>query len=681
MERILLRHQRAPGDIIVMTAVVRDLALTYPDKYHIAVDTTFRDLWLNNPYIKPMPDKKGARIVNLTYGEYIRKAGHEKIHFLTSFHKNLFTQTGIKVPLHFPHPDLHLSEEEKKPLVSGRYWVVVAGGKNDFTTKHWVYDRYQKVIDVLREFGIHTVQIGGKGSRPAHYHPKLNNVLDLVGQTSLRDMMRVINNADGVICTITSAMHMAAALGKPCVVTGAGREEWWWEAYSKDNPGLENVRNLLPVDHKYLHTIGKLDCCSKKGCWKNKVQKSESDKSFCHYPVQAEKNQMVPLCMDLITVEKVVAAVLSYYMDGTLPLLEGMVLPDVTKPVSFVKNNEKYSLVVLRDTEETPISQQILNIEDNVVDLAKTAMNRENQKGPFLSQPKVFAGNAARMISGPAEDPTAPKLITELNKPTVNVISNFTTVTESTRFVDSPTIGGKITFFVLLYGNFADMHRRCLTAIQNTTNRKDVDLRVYCNNVCEDTSKLCTNLYNEGVISTIYQSKENKYKYPCMREMFNDEAMPIKTKWLVWFDDDTMCDVDPLWFDKMCSAINSAYIADSNFAMLGPIYHFAMQPKHADWVKKADWYRGKKFRERNGKESVNGNKIFFTTGSFWALRTDAMINSKIPDIRLSHNGGDVCIGEQLWQNGYTLKNWNGDKKTVCWSSTPRRGTSQPIFNI
>jgi GT2 family glycosyltransferase len=166
-----------------------------------------------------------------------------------------------------------------------------------------------------------------------------------------------------------------------------------------------------------------------------------------------------------------------------------------------------------------------------------------------------------------------------------------------------------------------------------------------------------------------------------MREMFHDPNNPIKTKWSVWFDDDTMCDVDPLWFNKLCSAINSNAIADSDFGMLGPIYHFSMQPKHAAWFKSADWYRGKYFRDKQGKPTVNGSRVFFVTGSCWAVKTEAIHKANIPDVRLSHNGGDICIGEQMWQNGYTLKNWNGDKRIICWSSTARRGASQPLFNI
>jgi hypothetical protein len=643
-----------------MTALVRDLALSYPGRFHIGVDTTFRELWLNNPYIKPMPEKRGAKILNLSYGSYIRKAGNEHVHFISAFHKDFKQQTGIDAPLLYPFPDLHLSEEEKKPITDERYWVVLAGGKNDFTTKHWVYSRYQQVVNALGNFGIKVIQLGGKGSHPSHFHPKLYNVTDMVGKTSLRQMMRVISQADGVICTITSAMHIAAAFNKPCVVTGAGREEWWWEAYHEDNPALKEFQHPLSVSHRYLHTMGKLDCCMKRGCWKNKVQKSEGDKSFCKYPVTAENDQTVPACMEMITTDKVISSVLSYYLDGTLPLLEGMVLPDVTKPVIFEKDSKKFYLTVIDETSD-PKTFKELAVDCTPKSYEAPAAVKINDE--FYSKSNSNSNSVKTETKTNANDQTAQ------------------TATLGTRLVDSPHIGGKITLFVLLYGPYFEMHTRCLRAIQNTTNKNNLELRVYCNNTDKRTSDLCKDLFNDGVISVIYSSDVNKFKYPCMREMFHDEKFPITTKWSLWFDDDTMCDVDPLWFDKMCSAINSACISDPSFGMLGPVYHFAMQPKHAEWIKKADWYKKKYFRDKIGKPTVNGNKIVFTTGSCWAIKTEAIAKANIPDVRLTHNGGDICIGEQLWQNDYTLKNWNGDKRIICWSSTARRGASQPIFNI
>lgn len=331
MQRLILRHNRAPGDITVMTALPRDLARAHPGRFAVAVDTPYPDLWRNNPYLVPLRENAsaGAKTVALSYGESIPLAGRgEKIHFLTAFHRDFEKKMGVAVPLTEPTPDLHLSAEEKAVKhVEGRYWVLLAGGKMDFTTKHYVYARHQKVIDVLRSVGLGVVQLGGRGSQPGHFHPKLDGTLDLIGQTSLREMLQIIANAEGVICTITFAMHAAAALGKPCVVTAGGREEWWWEAYDRRNEGLGPNRHKLPVSHRYLHTIGRLDCCRTKGSWKNKVLPTDGDKSFCSYPTPVEGGQTVPKCMDMITAEKVAESVLSYYVDGTLPPIERKDLP------------------------------------------------------------------------------------------------------------------------------------------------------------------------------------------------------------------------------------------------------------------------------------------------------------------------------------------------------------------
>jgi hypothetical protein len=129
-------------------------------------------------------------------------------------------------------------------------------------------------------------------------------------------MARLIYHAEGVICPITAAMHFAAALQKPCVVIAGGREEWWWEAYvpGKGNFGPD-LREEVQVPHRFLHTIGLLDCCRRKGCWRNTVDEGESK---CKYPLDVA-GQRVPKCMVMISVEHVVEAVMSYYEDGTLP--------------------------------------------------------------------------------------------------------------------------------------------------------------------------------------------------------------------------------------------------------------------------------------------------------------------------------------------------------------------------
>lgn len=319
--RFVLQHARAPGDIVVLTALARDLKLAYPD-VQIDVDTSAPDLWRNNPHLTPLlkqRDKSGLHYVKCSYGEGIREQNRETIHFAAYFHRDFQVKTKLPVPVRFPHGDLHLSAEERDvPLVNGRYWVVLSGGKSDFTAKAWKVTKLQEVVNQLvTHFGLGVVQIGSNDG--GHWHPPLDNVLNLTGESNLRDMIRLIHHADGVLCGVTAAMHMAAALQRPCVVWAGGREAWWWEAYVNENSGFGSIASgKLKVPHRFLHTIGLLDCCQERGCWKNKVVKIGNDNSFCKHPVLSA-SQPVPLCMDMITVDMVVAAVRSYYDDGTLP--------------------------------------------------------------------------------------------------------------------------------------------------------------------------------------------------------------------------------------------------------------------------------------------------------------------------------------------------------------------------
>src|SRR5439155_26233650 len=114
------------------------------------------------------------------------------------------------------------------------FWIVAGGGKYDITIKWWSTERYQQVIDHFRE-RIVFVQVGENG----HHHPKLQNVVDLRGQTSIRELIRLVYHAQGCLCPVTALMHLASAVetkpgsppNRPCIVIAGGREPWNWEAY------------------------------------------------------------------------------------------------------------------------------------------------------------------------------------------------------------------------------------------------------------------------------------------------------------------------------------------------------------------------------------------------------------------------------------------------------------------
>src|SRR5207248_1448460 len=151
-------------------------------------------------------------------------------------------QLGLQIKPTAFHGDIHLSPQETAwysqihELAESDlpFWIVAAGGKYDITIKWWSSKRYQEVVDHFRG-KIQFVQVGAQG----HYHPRLDGVIDLRGKTNLRELVRLVHHSQGILCSVTAAMHLAAAVetkpgfsrARPCVVIAGGREPAHWEAY------------------------------------------------------------------------------------------------------------------------------------------------------------------------------------------------------------------------------------------------------------------------------------------------------------------------------------------------------------------------------------------------------------------------------------------------------------------
>lgn len=336
MRKFILEFHRAPGDVLMLTSLVRDLKLTYGNQYAIDVRTQYPGIWRHNPYTTPLgkSDSTAEKIQfggegpnaadRIGIGLSKESAGKgKKLHYCTVFHKAFQQRTGIRVDPLFSRPDLHLSESEKaNPVISGRYWIVVPGGKTDITTKWWPEPRWQEVVDKLRPWGLQFVQEGA--TKPRHSHPPLNNVLNTVGKTSIRDLIVNIYHAEGVICGCSFPMHVAGALEKPCVVLMGGREEPAYEEYSNNWGAFGSKAELVKVPHRMLHTVGLLDCCQKGGCWLQRVERlndgyRRAESSLCKRPLTTPDGIAVAECMSMISSDLVAEAVMSYYEDGTLP--------------------------------------------------------------------------------------------------------------------------------------------------------------------------------------------------------------------------------------------------------------------------------------------------------------------------------------------------------------------------
>lgn len=354
--KLLLINLLSPGDIVMLTAAVRDLHRAHPGVFLTDVYTSVGEIWENNPYITKLPyrverlgdqkepENENERLVpsrNLKFivedpeievfdcgydGEFpssINRSNQNSYHFIHGYAQDLERKLGVSIPVTEFKGDIHISDQEKAWMsqvqelgIHENFWLVFAGGKYDFTAKWWNPASYQEVINRFRG-KITFVQCGD----PQHFHPALDGVVNLIGKTSARQLIRLVYHSSGVLCPVTFAMHLAAAVPtrsldifgrpvppmRPCVVLGGGREAYHWEAYPH---------------HQYIHTVGALPCCSTGGCWKSRCQKmndnDHKDENTCLNPVQVSESLQIGKCQTMITPEMVSERISMYYEGGLL---------------------------------------------------------------------------------------------------------------------------------------------------------------------------------------------------------------------------------------------------------------------------------------------------------------------------------------------------------------------------
>ncbi|MDB5343207.1 MAG: ADP-heptose:LPS heptosyltransferase-like protein [Schlesneria sp.] len=335
--RLILRCRQSPGDVVMLTAAVRDLHLAHPGKFLTDVRTTADQLWEQNPYlVKLEEDDASVEVIDVEY-PLIHQSNERPYHFIHGFIQFLESQLQLSIPVTAFKGDVHLSDEEKKWTsqvaeagYDGPFWLIVAGGKFDFTAKWWNPSAYQRVVDHFHG-RVPFVQVG----EADHWHQPLRNVLDLRAKTDIRQFLRLMYHADGVLCPVTFAMHLAAAVemrpeqprNRACVVVAGGREPMQWEAYPH---------------HQYLSTNGALWCCDQGGCWKSRCQPvgdgDGKDNDRCLQPVLVSADLQIARCMEMIRPEDVIRRIELYY--------EGHALQYAT-----TQQWDTFEEVIIRDAE------------------------------------------------------------------------------------------------------------------------------------------------------------------------------------------------------------------------------------------------------------------------------------------------------------------------------------------
>ncbi len=315
MRKLVLRNFQSPGDIVMLTAAVRDLHRAHPGEFLTDVRTPFPALWEYNPYLTPLgEDDPDVEVVDCHY-PLIHQSNTTPCHFLHGFPAYLNEKLGLRIRVTEFKGDIWIGEEERswfdRVLSEGGldlpFWLLVSGGKYDYTIKWWDHARYQRVVDHFRG-RIQFVQVG----EASHYHPPLRGTVDLRGQTDLRQLVRLVYHSQGVLSPVSLLMHLAAAVetppgqpeNRPCVVVAGGREPPHFTAYPH---------------HQFIHTVGALRCCSNGGCWKSRTfPLGDGDVKDAPGQLCVDVVGNLPRCMDMITADEVIRRIELYFEGGIL---------------------------------------------------------------------------------------------------------------------------------------------------------------------------------------------------------------------------------------------------------------------------------------------------------------------------------------------------------------------------
>src|SRR5258706_2473142 len=134
MQKLILINYQSPGDLVMLTAALRDLHRCYPNQFLTDVRSGSPELWENNPYLTPLDiDDPEVKVLQCHY-PLINASNQKPVHFLNGFIDYLNERLNLQIKLTRFSGDIHLSEPERNmpSLVQQMtgidlpYWIVVA---------------------------------------------------------------------------------------------------------------------------------------------------------------------------------------------------------------------------------------------------------------------------------------------------------------------------------------------------------------------------------------------------------------------------------------------------------------------------------------------------------------------------------------------------------------------------
>ena len=95
--KLILKTDLSPGDIVMLTAAVRDLHIAAPGQFETDVRTPCPALWENSPYLTPLDeDDPDVEVIRCDY-PLIHRSNQEPVHFIHGYIEFLADLLKIRI--------------------------------------------------------------------------------------------------------------------------------------------------------------------------------------------------------------------------------------------------------------------------------------------------------------------------------------------------------------------------------------------------------------------------------------------------------------------------------------------------------------------------------------------------------------------------------------------------------
>lgn len=231
-----------------------------------------------------------------------------------------------------------------------------------------------------------------------------------------------------------------------------------------------------------------------------------------------------------------------------------------------------------------------------------------------------------------------------------------------------------VTICVLLYGDYPALAQRCLASIAALAAALPAgtrpQLRIGMNAVSAATRSVVEGLFTRVDYDVlVLDSGENLCKYPIMRRMLYDIHGGVQRPQVMWFDDDSFIRTPTAaWLEAALRGVTP------QTPVCGQVYRQKWRGGQQSWVKSQPWYGGKDPAERA--------QAVFVTGGWWCADMGFLRSIDYPWPALNHRGGDVLLGEAVFQQNRSLVRFSDGVSINAGTdgrsgSSARRGVDEP----